>query len=75
MTPELRKACEGAMHVITADGTVIKGGASIVFIYETLGYGLVKLGYVPPLSYAIELGYRVVAANRMFFSRLFFTDE
>ncbi|MFT7519264.1 MAG: putative DCC family thiol-disulfide oxidoreductase YuxK [Kiritimatiellia bacterium] len=74
MTPELYDACEKALHVVCVDGTVIRGGAAVIFVYDQLGYSVVKVGNVPPISWGVELGYRVVAKNRLVFSRWFFRN-
>jgi len=77
MTPELYEACQQAAHVITADGRVIKAGRAGMFLLEALGYPrwLVRPFTWPPLVWLTELGYRLVANNRMFFSRFLFTRE
>ena len=48
-----------------------------MFILETIGYPrwLVRPLTWPPLIWFTELGYRVVANNRTFFSKFMFTDS
>ena len=77
MTPQLYRACQRAVHVITAQGGVIKAGRAGMFILEELGYPrwLVRPFIWPPLVWFTELGYRVVANNRSLFSKFLFTRE
>ena len=77
MTPELYEACRRAVHVITADGCVIKAGRAVMFILEAVGYPrwLIRPFTWPPLVWFTELGYRIIADNRGFFSRFMFTHE
>ena len=70
MTPELRDACRAAVHVRTTDGTWLRGGRACLFVLERIGWPrLARLATTPPLIWLVEAGYRVVAANRPFFSR------
>ena len=73
MTPELRAACARAFHVVTQDGRVLRAGRAALYILGRLGHprwaGLLS---VPPLLWAVELGYWLVARNRALFSRVFF---
>ncbi len=47
----------------------------MLFVFDQLGYRwLARIWGIPPLSWAVELGYRIVASNRPFFSRLLFRD-
>ena len=77
MTPSLYAACEQAVHVITADGQVIKAGRAATFILEEIGYPrwLVQPFTWPRLVWFTEMGYRIVADNRPFFSKFMFTYE
>ncbi len=77
MTPALYEACKRAVHVITAEGRIIKGGRATLFILEVVGYPrwLVRPFSGPPLVWFTELGYRLVADNRGFFSKFMFTEE
>jgi predicted DCC family thiol-disulfide oxidoreductase YuxK len=71
LTPDIRAACRGAVHVRTKDGQWLRGGRACLFVLEHIGWPrLARLGRVPPLMWIIEGVYRVVAANRAFFSRL-----
>jgi predicted DCC family thiol-disulfide oxidoreductase YuxK len=76
MTPALYAACARAVHVVTADGSVLRAGRACLFVLEQLGWGWkARLLTLPPFLWAVELGYRIVAANRPFFSRFLFRNE
>ena len=77
MTPQLSQACEEAIHVITTQGQVLKAGRAAMFILEEIGYPrwLVRPFTWPPLVWFTELGYRIVAEHRPFFSKFLFTKE
>ena len=72
MTPALYPACAEAIHVVKADGTVLRAGRAWLFIMEELGWGwFARLLALPPFIWAVEAGYRIVARHRTFFSRFF----
>jgi predicted DCC family thiol-disulfide oxidoreductase YuxK len=72
MTEELREACSRALHVVRADGQVLHGGAAAVFVLDRLGWrNTARFLGSPSLLPAVEWGYRRVAAQRPFLSRLF----
>jgi len=72
MTPALYYACERAVHVVKADGTVLRAGRASVFVMDQIGWHTAALIlFLPPFIWAVELGYRIVAANRPFFARFF----
>ena len=76
MTPELARACETAVHVITADQQVLKAGRAVLFVLGQLGFRRFERVFSwPPLLFFVELGYALVANNRVFFSKLLFTRE
>lgn len=75
MTPILEAACARAIHVVTADGTVLRGGRAALFILEQIGWRWVRLLRLPPFLWGVEFGYRVVAAHRPFFARFLFRKE
>ncbi len=65
MTPALYAACERAIHVVKADGTVLRAGRAALYILERLGWGWrARLLALPPFVWAVELGYWIVARNR-----------
>ena len=71
MTPELAVACERAVHVVTADGRLLRAGEACVFVLGELGWRRVEwLLSKPPFIWVIEFGYWIVARNRTFFSRI-----
>lgn len=71
LTPALRAACRDAVHVRTTDGRWLRGGRACLFVLERIGWPtLARLAGLPPLVWLVELGYRIVARNRPFFSRL-----
>lgn len=73
MNPELYTACSRALHVVTQSGAVLRAGRAALFVLDQIGHpGLARILGVPPLVWAVELGYRLVASNRSLFSRLFF---
>ena len=73
MTPELYEACHRAVHVVKADGQILKAGGAMLYALTRVGYPVpLRLFRWPPFSWAIEFGYWVVARNRMFFSRILF---
>jgi predicted DCC family thiol-disulfide oxidoreductase YuxK len=76
VTPELRAACEKAIHVLTGDGRVLRAGRASLFVLAALGHKTTArvLG-LPPLIWAVEAGYKIVAGNRDFFSRFLFTND
>jgi predicted DCC family thiol-disulfide oxidoreductase YuxK len=76
MTPALYAACARAIHVVKADGTVLRAGRAALFILEELGWGWqARLLALPPFLWLVELGYALVASNRTFFSRFLFRRE
>ena len=76
MTDEIHRACPTAVHVLTADGQVLRAGRAVLFILAELGYRrLASALGTWPLIVFVEWGYRVVARHRSFFSRFLFTKE
>jgi predicted DCC family thiol-disulfide oxidoreductase YuxK len=76
MTPQLSRACRRAVHVITPDGKVLRAGRAALYLFGVAGWPapVVTLLGLPPLVWLVEIGYRIVADNRPFFSR-FLSDE
>ena len=76
MTPALREACRRAVHVITDRGEILSAGRAVLFVFEQLGYRrTARVLRVAPLVWSVELGYRIVANNRSFFSRFLFRER
>jgi predicted DCC family thiol-disulfide oxidoreductase YuxK len=73
MTPALREANRKAVHVITADGRILRAGRATLFVLGQTGYPLLaKLLSLPPLVWFVELGYLLVSRNRNLLSRILF---
>jgi predicted DCC family thiol-disulfide oxidoreductase YuxK len=73
MTPELREACRRALHVLTADGTLLRSGRAALFVLErtTPPWRLfARVFRHPPLSWFVEIGYQIVARNRSLLARV-----
>lgn len=73
LSPSLREACKGAMHVIKANGEVIKAGRAAMFCGQfTRWHQLARIAQWPVFLPFVELGYKLVAANRGLFSKFLF---
>jgi len=73
MTPELRKACGRAVHLVMPDGALLRAGRACLWVLERVGFPvLARVLRVPPLVWAVEVGYWLVARNRQLASRLLF---
>ena len=71
VTPDLREACRGAVHVRTTEGRWLRGGRACLFVLERIGWPrLARVAALPPLVWLVEAGYAVVAHNRALFTRL-----
>ena len=71
MTDELAQRCIRAMHVLTPDGETLAAGRASLCILSLVGYPRVAhIGGLPPFIWGVELGYWIVARNRIFFSQL-----
>lgn len=76
LAPSLKEACSHAVHVIKADGEVIRGGRAMMFCgLFTRFSGWARIATWPVFLPFIELGYKVVARNRNLVSHLFFKTE
>jgi hypothetical protein len=76
MTDAIYRACPEAIHVVAADGRVLRAGRAVLFIMAELGWPrLARLLGTAPLVWAVEWGYGLVARNRLFFARFLFTRE
>ncbi len=73
MTPELERACERAVHVVTQNADTLVAGRATVFILGELGWRrTARLLRAPPFIWFVELAYRLVANHRPFFNRFLF---
>lgn len=71
MTPALAEACRQAVHVLTREGTVLRGEAAIFFILGELGWKrMSRLGARVPLVWLTAGAYRLVARHRARISAL-----
>ncbi len=76
LAPSLREACKSAVHVIKADGTVIKAGRAMMFCGTFTRFsGWARIALWPVFMPFIELGYKFVARNRMLVSKFLFKCE
>lgn len=76
MTPAVAEACAKAVHVVRADGEVLRAGRACLYALEQTGWRpLARLLSLPPFISVVELGYSIVARNRSFFARFLFTRE
>jgi hypothetical protein len=73
MTDALAERCARAVHVLGPDGTLLAAGRASLFVLERIGFPrLGRVLRVPPLVWAVEGGYRLVARHRPFFARFLF---
>ena len=76
MTDALAARCARAMHVLGPDGTLLAGGRASVFVLGRIGWPrLAWLLSLPPFIWGVELGYRLVADNRMLLGRVLFRSR
>jgi predicted DCC family thiol-disulfide oxidoreductase YuxK len=60
------------VHVVRQDGSVLRAGRATLHVLAGVGWRrTARLLALPPLVWGVELGYRLVAGNRSFFSRFF----
>ena len=72
----MRVACRRAIHVIRADGSVLRAGRAALYVLERVGWGaLARFLAYPPMIWFVELGYWIVARNRRFFAKFLFTSR
>jgi predicted DCC family thiol-disulfide oxidoreductase YuxK len=76
MDEALAAACRRAIHVVTADGRVLRAGRAALFVLARIGHPrIAALLGLPPLVQLVELGYAIVARRRRFFARFLFRTE
>ncbi|MDW8106593.1 MAG: DUF393 domain-containing protein [Armatimonadota bacterium] len=64
------ESLQRALHVITADGRILRAGRAVLFIGEQLGYGwLTRPLSIPPLVWIVEGVYWLTARLRGKLSR------
>ncbi len=71
MTPLLMVQSRKAAQLITADGRQLSGGRAVLFALRETNWHphLVRLLERRPFVWIVELGYKIVAANRPRFAR------
>ncbi len=73
MDEDLAAACSRAVHLRHPDGRLERAGRACLTVLEVVGYRrTARWLRLPPLVWAVELGYWLVARNRMLFSRWVF---
>ena len=76
MTPSLYEQCEWAMHVVLPDQHLLRGGCACLYILRVIGYRRTAAVFsLWPLSWAVDIGYDIVARNRLLFSRFLFARD
>ena len=77
MTPALREQARKAVQVMTADGRQLSAGRAMLFVLEAIGWhpNVVRLAGRRLFIWAVELGYWIVARNRLFFGRFLFRSD
>ncbi|BCM89624.1 hypothetical protein IAD21_01471 [Abditibacteriota bacterium] len=76
LTPELREECSKSIHVIKTDGEILKGGRAAMFLGRFTRWNrLARMGEWPIFLPFVEIGYSIVANNRMVFSKLMMKAE
>jgi predicted DCC family thiol-disulfide oxidoreductase YuxK len=76
MTPEMLETCETSVQVVTSDGVTIGGGRAVLFVLGQLGWKRFERFFTHrALIGIVEAVYKVVATNRVFFSKLLFVGE
>ena len=73
MHEALEAACSRAVHLRHPDGRLERAGRACLTVLGLAGYPrMARYLRLPPLVWGVELGYWLVARNRMLFSRLLF---
>jgi predicted DCC family thiol-disulfide oxidoreductase YuxK len=72
MTPLLQVQARRAVQIVTKDGRHLSGGRAVLFALCEIGWHplLVRVLEHRPFVWAVDLGYRIIAANRPRFSWL-----
>ena len=73
ISEELRRSCQNAVHILKSDGEILKGGRAILFCGRfTRWHQLARIGQWPIFLPLVELGYALIAKNRLLFSKILF---
>lgn len=76
MTPTLYEQCKWAMHIVLPDQPLLRGGRACLYILRVIGYRRTAAVFsLWPLSWMVDIGYAIVAQNRLLFSRFLFTRD
>ncbi len=71
ITDALAARCARAVHVITPEGEILRGGRASLYALDRVGWRrLAAVCSRPPLIWLVEAGYWLVARNRGLLSRL-----
>lgn len=64
--------CEKAVHLIKSDGEILRAGRAMLWALRfTKWHQIARILNWPIFLPFVEFGYKIVAANRPFFSRFF----
>lgn len=75
MDARMKAACHEALHVVVAEGQVLRGGEAACFVAERVGFGpMAHLLQMGPLAFVTEVAYRQIALHRILISNLAFTE-
>ncbi len=71
MTPLLQVQAQRAVQLITTDGRQLSGGRAVLFALRETNWHprLIRLLEHRPFVWSVDIGYRIVAANRDWFAR------
>lgn len=73
MTPEIMERCQYEMALVTPTGEVLFGAKGMLRTLEVLKWGIfARILAIPPLVWPIQLGYWLIARNRLWISKRFF---
>ncbi len=76
MTPEWERACSYALYVQTNSGERLRAGRATLFILDQLGFvWTARILGLPPLVWAVEALYWLMARNRRLFGKFLFRKE
>ncbi len=73
ITDEIYEACVDAVHVVTPEGRVLRGGEACTYLLDRSSWaGAAAALKAPPLKWLLEPGYKTVANNRGLLSKVMF---
>ena len=77
LIPPLRSRAKHSVLTIGPDGRIRFAGRAVLATLAEVGWmtPLVRVAALPPLVWLVEIGYRIVAANRDRLSRLLFRER